>query len=324
MTNTHHTQLKAWSTQSDLSTEGQTATPLSSGVNQTQMLSAACSSLSSSPRSYTGTPTAEGRTAQSVTHDPSWLTRMSDHFSITASGVCHVMFNLVSKSHTRKLLPRLTCWLLCSCYAMRGFSFQWDMRDIIPHCKMCVFLNMRNKILHIHGKRVFSHKMINICIKANDMIFKLKAKKVNACCWPASSHDFRASLSRVTLPNTSRGTGSIRVSTFSFLLLLELAIAFLKKPLTSWKSIPCRSRISSACSSGLSSCQNCRRWDWAASANFGASPFALGSMIKDEFDFFWCCCWARLQQNYILTGWHITGDHSAHRLNGNTSHKLLT
>lgn len=87
VTNTRHAQLKARSTQSDLIAEGQTATPLSSGVNQTQMFSAARSCLSSSPRSSTWTPTAERRIAQSPTPDPSWLTRMSDPFSITASGL---------------------------------------------------------------------------------------------------------------------------------------------------------------------------------------------------------------------------------------------
>lgn len=59
---------------------------------------------------------------------------------------------------------------------MRGFSFQWNMRDIIPHCDHVCFLNMRNKILHIHAKRVFSHKMINIC-KSKRYDFKTESEE---------------------------------------------------------------------------------------------------------------------------------------------------
>lgn len=135
--NTHHTQLKAWSTQSDLITEGQTATPLSSGVNQTQMFSAACSCLLILPLELHLDSHCREKDCTKHNARSKLDSLVCPTLSASQRLGYHVMFNLVSKSHTRKSLPRLTCWLLCSCYAMRGFSFQWGI--LLLTVIMCVF-----------------------------------------------------------------------------------------------------------------------------------------------------------------------------------------
>lgn len=118
---------------------------------------------------------------------------------------------------------------------------------------------------------------------------------------PPSSQSLTFSLSLVTLPSTSRGTGSMRESIFSCLLLLEVSMAFLKNPLISWKSIPCSSWVRSACSSGLSSSQNCKRWDCPASANFEASPLVFGSMMNRAFGDL--LPWNIQETVWVMAGW---------------------
>lgn len=171
-TNTHHTQQKAWSTQSDLINVGQTPTPLSSVLNQTQMFSAACSCLSSSPRKYAWTPTAERRIAQSITHNLSWLTRLSGQ---PGKSLCinegllkecfwraadppfpHqsfwvIMWFLICFPVTYQGRPQLTCWLLYSCCTMRGFILYWRILVFTWFCAS--FLQLVIKILHT---RIFS------------------------------------------------------------------------------------------------------------------------------------------------------------------------